>query len=144
MTMKKIQFFLAAIVAVVMSSCVNFKTEATVDVTVTKDGNPVKGIVVYKFKDNGLGAGTTLYKSNASGQATTDAAGVAHFELKSPDDLDPSNIAGLENTDEATFFFCTYDAEGTRNSLATVHVKTGDKMSVELKIEENIEEGDEE
>lgn len=137
--MKKIQFFLAAIVAVVMSSCVNFKTEATVDVKVIMDGIPVPGIVVYKFND-GL---STLYKSNASGQATTNAGGVAHFELKSPDDLDPSNIAGLENTDEATFAFCTYDDEGNRNSQVTVKVKIGDNKSVDLIIEEN-NGGDEE
>jgi hypothetical protein len=90
---------------------------------------------VYKFKDNGLGEGTTLYKSNASGNETTDAAGVAHFDLKSPDDLDPSDVVGVELSDQATFYFCTYDAEGTRNSLATVSVKTGDKKNARLVIE---------
>ena len=106
--MKKIQLFLAAIVAVMMTSCLNFKTEATVDVEVTKAGQPVEGIEVYKFKDNGLGEGTTIYKSNATTFVKTNAAGIAHFDLKSPDDLDPSNVAGLEVNDEATFFFCTY------------------------------------
>jgi len=134
--MKKIQLFLVAIVAVMMTSCVKFRTEATVDVTVIKDGKPVADIVVYKFKDNGLGEGTTLYKSNASGNETTDAAGVAHFDLKSPDDLDPSDVVGVELSDQATFYFCTYDAEGTRNSLATVSVKTGDKKNARLVIEE--------
>lgn len=141
--MKKIQLFLAAIVAVVMSSCVNFKTEATVDVEVTKDGKPVSGAVVYKFKDNGLGEGTTLYKSNASSHETANAGGVAHFDLKSPDDLDPSNVAGLELDDQATFFFCTYDAEDVRNSIVTVNVKTGDKKTVQLKIEDVQKSGDE-
>ena len=134
--MRKIQLFLVAIVAVMMTSCVKFRTEATVDVTVIKDGKPVADIVVYKFKDNGLGEGTTLYKSNASGNETTDAAGVAHFDLKSPDDLDPSDVVGVELSDQATFYFCTYDAEGTRNSLATVSVKTGDKKNARLVIEE--------
>jgi len=133
--MRKIQLFLVAIVAVMMTSCVKFRTEATVDVTVIKDGKPVADIVVYKFKDNGLGEGTTLYKSNASGNETTDAAGVAHFDLKSPDDLDPSDAVGVELSDQATFYFCTYDAEGTRNSLATVSVKTGDKKNARLVIE---------
>lgn len=133
--MKKIQLFLAAIVAVVMSSCVNFKTEATVDVEVTKDGKPVSGAVVYKFKDNGLGEGTTIYKSNAKESETTNSGGVAHFDLKSPDDLDPSDVAGVENSDQATFFFCTYDAEGTRNGIVTVSVKTGDKKTVQLNME---------
>ncbi len=140
--MKKFYFLLAAFVAVTMTSCVKFKTEATVDVKVIKDGQPVPGAVVFKFKDNGLGAGNTLYKSNASGSAIADGGGIAHFELKSPDDLDPSDVAGVELNDEATFFFCTYDAEGTRNSLVTVGVKTGDKKNVELVIEE-INDGDE-
>ena len=136
--MKKIQLLLAVIVAVMMTSCVKFKTEATVDVEVTKDGKAVSGMVVYKFKDNGLGEGSTLYKSNNSGSETTDGSGVAHFELKSPDDLDPSNVAGVENTDQATFFFCTYDSEDYRNSLATVRVKTGDKKTVKLVIEQKL------
>lgn len=141
--MKKIQLFLAAIVAVAMTSCVNFKTEATVDVEVTKAGKPEAGVVVYKFKDNGLGEGSTLYKSNNSGSAKTNAGGVAHFDLKSPDDLDPSNVAGLDLEDKATFYFCTYDAEGTRNGIVTVSVKTGDKKTVQLAIEENKQGGDE-
>ena len=136
--MKKIQLFLVALVAVMMTSCVKFKTEATVDVEVTKAGKPVAGIAVYKFKDNGMGEGSTAYKSNAKGSETTNAGGVAHFDLKSPDDLDPSDIAGTENTDEATFFFCTYDSEDYRNSLATVRVKTGDKKTVKLVIEQKL------
>ena len=142
MYMKKFYFLLAAFVAVAMTSCVKFKTEATVDVKVIKDGQPVPGAVVFKFKDNGLGAGTTLYKSNASGSATADGGGIAHFELKSPDDLDPSDVAGVELNDEATFFFCTYNAEGTRNSLVTVGVKTGDKKTVQLEIEVNDNDDD--
>lgn len=140
--MKKIHLILAALVAVAMTSCVKFKTEATVDVEVTKAGKPAAGVVVYKFKDNGLGEGSTLYKSNATGNETTDGGGVAHFDLKSPDDLDPSDVAGVENEDQATFFFCTYDAEGTRNGIVTVGVKTGDTKTVKLEIKE-ITDGDE-
>ena len=140
--MKKFYFLLAAFVAVTMTSCVRFKTEATVSVKVIKDGQPVPNAVVYKFKDNGLGEGTTIYKSNAKESETTNSGGVAHFDLKSPDDLDPSGVAGLELNDEATFFFCTYNADDVRNSLVTVGVKTGDKKNVELVIEE-INDGDE-
>ena len=142
--MKKFQLFLAAIVAVMMSSCVNFKTEATVDVEVTKAGKPQAGVVVYKFKDNGLGEGITIYKSNAKANATTNAGGVAHFDLKSPDDLDPSDVAGVELKDEATFFFCTYDAEGTRNGIVTVSVKSGDKKTVQLVMDDGKQSGGEE
>ena len=133
--MKKIQLFLAALVVVIMTSCVKFKTEATVDVEVLKSGKPVSGVAVYKFKDNGLGEGTTIYKSNAKESETTNSGGIAHFDLKSPDDLDPSDVAGVENSDQATFFFCTYDAEGTRNGIVMVSVKTGDKKTVQLNME---------
>ncbi len=57
---------------------------------------------------------------------------------KSPDDLDPSDVV----EEQATFYFCTYDAEDVRNSLVTVGVKTGDKKTVQLEIEE-ITDGDE-
>ena len=142
--MKKIQLFLVALVAVMMTSCVKFKTEATVDVEVTKAGKPVAGIAVYKFKDNGMGEGSTAYKSNAKGSETTNAGGVAHFDLKSPDDLDPSDVAGVENTDQATFFFCTYDAEGTRTGIVTVSVKSGDKKTVQLVMDDGKQSGGEE
>ena len=130
--MKKFYFLLAAFVAVAMTSCVKFKTEATVDVKVIKNGQPVPNEIVYKIP----GDRSSLYKENATGQAKTDAAGIAHFDLKSPDDLDPSDVAGVELSDEAPFQFCTYDAEGNRNSLVTISVKTGDKKTVELVIEE--------
>ena len=112
------------------------------DVKVIKAGQPVPDVTVYKFKDNGLGEGTTLYKSNNSGTAKTDGAGVAHFDLKSPDDLDPSNVAGLEIDDKATFFFCTYDSEDRRNSIVTVQAKTGDKLTVQLVIDETQDDED--
>lgn len=139
---KSILVALVAFVAVTMTSCVKFKTEATVDVKVIKDGQPVSGAVVFKFKDNGLGEGITHSKSNANGSAIADGGGIAHFDLKSPDDLDPSDVAGVELNDEATFFFCTYNADDVRNSLVTVGVKTGDKKTVQLEIEE-ITDGDE-
>ena len=134
--MKKIQVILAVVVALVMASCVKFKTEATVDVEVIKDGKSVgAGTVVYKFSDPGLGEGTTIYRSNATGSVVTDAAGLAHFDLKSPDDFDPSQVGGVEIEDTKTFFFCTYDAEGTRNGFIALTVKTGDKKTVTLKME---------
>lgn len=140
--MRKILF--AALAAVVMTACTQFKTEATVDIEVTQKGKPLAGTTVYKFKDNGMGEGTTLYKSNASGAAVTNAGGIAHFDLKSPDDLDPSNIAGVENSDQATFYFCTYDAEGTRSAIVTTTVKTGDKLTLKLEVPEGLVNGGDE
>jgi len=127
---------MAALVAVVMTACVGFKTEATVDVEVVKNGKPVAGEMVYKFP----GDRSTLYKDNATGQVKTNLAGLAHFELKSPDDLDPSSIAGQAHEDQASFHFCTFDSEGTRNGIVTVSVKTGDKKTVTLTIEEGGDE----
>lgn len=143
--MKNLMYVILAlcVVSASFSSCVNFKTEATVNVEVVKAGAPVPGAVVYKFHDNGLGEGTTLYKSNATGHATANAGGVAHFDLKSPDDFTPSDIAGMGFEEENTFFFCTYDAENTRNSIVVVKVKTGDKKTVQLVIEDNPQSGDE-
>lgn len=139
--MKKIGVLMAVVIAVLMTSCVKFKTEATVDVEVVKDGKSVgSGVVVYKFGNNGLGEGSTLYKSNASGSETTDGAGIAHFELKSPDDFAPSDVAGTEVKESNTFYFCTYDKEDTRNSLVTVTVTTGDKKTVKLEIKDIVEE----
>jgi hypothetical protein len=111
-----------------MTSCVRFKTEATVDVKVIKDGQPVPNEIVYKIP----GDRSSLYKENATGQAKTDAAGIAHFDLKSPDDLDPSSVAGKESK---TFFFCTYDAEDVRNGIAIVTIKSGENKTAKIEIE---------
>ena len=59
--MRKIQILLAALVAVVMSSC-TFKTEATVDVEVTKNNQPQAGVVVWKMHYKGIGG--VQYKQN--------------------------------------------------------------------------------
>lgn len=134
--MKKILF--SALAALCLTACVSFKTEATVDVEVTQKGQPLSGVTVYKFRSDGLGEGTTLYKSNASGSAVTNAGGVAHFDLKSPDDIAPSNIAGQEFSEENTFYFCTYDSNGDRNAIVTVTIKTGENKTVKLEVPEGL------
>ena len=132
--MKTIKILFAALLAVCMTSCIKFKVEATVDVTVLKDGQPQKGVEVYRFESN-MGEETTLYKGNAKDNKTTNDKGVAHFELRSPDDMDPSDL-GLVASE--TFYFATYDAEGSRNSFASVTVAAGDKNKpVTLVIQEN-------
>lgn len=134
-TMRKIQILFAALVAVMMSACVQFKTEATVDVEVFQNGKAVgSGIVVYKFIDKGLGQGTSHYKENATGSAKTNAAGIAHFDLKSPDDFSPSSIAGKE---EVVFYFSTFDNDDRCIASVQANVKTGDKKTVRLEIVEN-------
>ena len=130
--MKKIQILLTAFVAVLMSSCVQFKTEATVDVEVTQKGKPVVGMTVYKFPADR----SALYKQNATGSAVTNAGGVAHFDLKSPDDMDPSKIAGQDFEGKATFTFAVFDANDDQRAAVSVDVKTGDKKTVKLDVPE--------
>lgn len=126
--MKKRFFMFAAVMAVValMTSCM--KTEATVDVTVMKGGQPVSDVMVYKFADN-IGESTTIYKSNANGSAKTNGGGVAHFDLKSPDDFAPSSVGAEEKN---TFYFATYDSEDRRNGFVAVTIRTGEKLSVTI------------
>ena len=129
--MKKIQILLLALVAVMVSAC-GFKTEATVDVEVTQKGKPMVGTTVYKFPEDR----SALYKDNATGSAVTNAGGVAHFDLKSPEDMDPSNIAGQKFEGKATFVFAVFDANGDQRAAVSVDVKTGDKKTVKLDVPE--------
>ena len=128
--MRKIQILLAALVTVVMSSC-TFKTEATVDVEVTKNNQPQAGVVVWKMHYKGIGG--VEYKQNYTASATTDAAGVAHFDLKSPDDFAPSSVGAQ---DEETFYFAVFDANEDLLGYVAQTVKTGDKLTVKLSLDE--------
>ena len=128
--MRKIQILLAALVAVVMSSC-TFKTEATVDVEVTKNNQPQAGVVVWKM--HYIGVGGVQYKQNYTASATTNAAGVAHFDLKSPDDFAPSSVGAQ---DEETFYFAVFDANEDLLGYVAQTVKTGDKLTVKLSLDE--------
>lgn len=141
--MKTFKILLAAAVAAMMTSCFS-KTEASVDVEVTQAGKAVgAGVVVYKFNDEGLGEGKTLYKQNASGSTKTNAAGVAHFDLKSPDDFTPSDVAGLDDEERKVFFFATYDANDERNGMVMVTIKAGDTQTVKLIIDDQPRGGEE-
>ncbi len=131
--MKKFQILLAALVAVVMSGCVQYKTEATVDVTVLKDGNPQAGVLVYKAVAHG-DIGGSYYKENyKDAPVKTNEAGVAHFELKSPDDFAPSSVGADE---EITVFFAVFDAQDECLAYKSLKVKTGEKnkpLTLELR-----------
>ena len=135
--MKKNQILLLAFVGIMMTSCM-FKTEATVDVEVTQKGKPLAGVTVYKFNDTGLGESGTLHQENNSGKAVTNAGGIAHFDLKSPDDFAPGSVAGQEVSETNTFFFCTYDANGDRNAMVAVTLKTGDHKTARLDVPEGL------
>lgn len=130
--MRKIQILLAALVAVMMCSCVNYKTEATVDVKVTKNGQPQANIEVYKAVAHGdVGGG--FYRTNYQGSPVrTDASGIAHFDLKSPDDFAPSSVGAQ---DEIIVHFAVFNGDDCRGYKA-VSVKTGDKKEIELPLDE--------
>ena len=134
--MRKIQILLAALVAVVMSSC-TFKTEATVDVEVTKNNQPQAGVVVWKM--HYIGVGGVQYKQNYTASATTNAAGVAHFDLKSPDDFAPSSVGAQ---DEETCYFAVFDANEDLLGYVAQTVKTGDNLTVKLSLDEQQEQQD--
>ena len=122
--MKKIQILLAALVAVVMSGCVQFKTEATVDVTVMKDGKTQAGVEVYKAVAHG-DVTPSYYKQNyKDAPVKTNEAGVAHFELKSPDDFAPSSVGADETI---TVYFAVFDANDDCLAFEPLKVKTGEK-----------------
>ena len=131
--MRKIQILLVALAAVVMSSCVQFKTEATVDVTVLKNGQPQAGVEVYKAVAHG-DIGGSYYKENyKDAPVKTNEAGVAHFELKSPDDFAPSSVGADETI---TVYFAVFDAQDESLALKSLQVKTGEKnkpLTLELK-----------
>ncbi len=126
--MRKIQVLLLALAAVTMSSCL-FKTEATVDVSVKNmlGISAGAGELVYKFKGSDVNINN---RENANGSVATDASGVAHFELKSPEDFVPS---GVGYDDQQTFIFCTYDKNGDLNGQTAVTIKPGEKKSVEIR-----------
>lgn len=132
--MNRIKIIMLAVGTAIMTSCIGFKTEATVDVEVTQKGKPVSGVTVYKFDDT-TGESATLYKSNASGSEQTNAAGVAHFDLKSPDDFAPSSLGAEESN---TFYFATYDANDDRNAMVAVTLHTGEKKTVMLDMPEGL------
>lgn len=64
---------------------------------------------------------------------------MVHFELKSPEDLEPSS-AGIVET--KNFFFATYDQDDKCNGLVAVQVSNGDKKQVTLEMEESQGGGD--
>lgn len=125
--MKKLHFLAMAVIACVMTSCF-FKTEATIDVQVIKPDkqNAGPGLQVYMFDDSGYDTG---YKTNAKRSVATDAAGVAHFEIKSPDDIVPS---GTGYDEQVTFIFCTYDKQDRRNGSTSVTVVPGNKKTATI------------
>ena len=127
MTMKSIKFLCMAMLAMLAIACNPIKTEATVDVTVLDQSNkPVTGVMVARFNNS-----SSEYFTNADEKHETNAGGVAHFELKTLEDLGPKGY-----DDEGAYFtFRAFDKDNEPASEeARIWVEPGDHKSLELKL----------
>lgn len=125
--MKQIKVFCMAMLAMLAIACNPIKTEATVDVTVVdQNEKPVAGVMVGRFNNS-----SSLYLQNADEKHETNAAGVAHFELKTLEDLGP---AGYD--DEGAYFtFRAFDKQDEPASEEQrIWVEPGDKKALVLKL----------
>lgn len=116
-----------AMLALLAVACNPLKTEATVDVTVLgQDNKPVAGVMVARFNDS-----SSEYFTNADEKHETNAGGVAHFELKTLEDLGPKGY-----DDEGAYFtFRAFDKDNEPASEeARIWVEPGDHKSLELKL----------
>ena len=113
--------------AMLAVACNPIKTEATVDVTVLDQiEKPAAGVMVARFNNS-----SSLYFTNADEKHETNSAGVAHFELKTLEDLGPK---GLDNEGE----YFTFRAFDKNNEPASeekkIWVEPGDKKELTLKL----------
>jgi len=117
-----------AMLALLAVACNPIKTEATVDVTVVdQDSKPVAGVMVCRFNNS-----SSEYFTNADEKHETNAAGVAHFELKTLEDLGP----GKYDNEGAYFTFRAFDKDNEPASQEEkIFVQPGDKKSLTLKLE---------
>lgn len=116
-----------AMLAMLAIACNPIKTEATVDVTVLgQDNQPVAGVTVCRFNNS-----ASEYFTNADETHETNASGVAHFELKTLEDLGPAKY----ESEGANFTFRAFDKDKEPASdEARIWVKPGDHKSLELKL----------
>lgn len=134
--MKQIKVFCMAMLAMLAVACNPIKTEATVDVTVLdQNDKPAEGIMVGRFNNS-----SSAYLTNADEKHETNAAGVAHFELKTLEDLGPKGY-----DDEGAYFkFRAFDKDGEAISdEGKIWVEPGDKKSLTLKLNPVDQGGDE-
>ena len=125
--MRQIKFLCLAMLAMLAIACNPIKTEATVDVTVFDQSNkPVAGVMVARFNNS-----SSEYFTNADEKHETNAGGVAHFELKTLEDLGPAQY----DSEGAYFTFRAFDKDNEPASEeARIWVEPGDHKSLELKL----------
>jgi hypothetical protein len=133
--MKQIKLFCMAMLAMLAVACNPIKTVATVDVTVMdQNGKPVEGIMVGRFGDH-----SSAYLDNADEKHLTNAAGLAHFELKFLEDLGP------EGTEEESGFFTfrAFRDNDPASDEKKIEVKMGENRSLTLTLNPVQQDGDE-
>ena len=123
--MKKVLFF--AMLAMLAVACNPIKTEATVDVTVIdQNDKPVAEVMVARFNNS-----SSAYLTNADEKHVTNAEGVAHFELKTLEDLGP----GKYDNEGAYFTFRAFDKDNEPASdEQKIFVEPGDEKKLTLKL----------
>lgn len=126
--MKQIKFLCLAMLAMLAIACNPIKTEATVDVMVLDRNNkPAANVMVARFNNSS----SSLYLSNADEKHVTNESGVAHFELKTLEDLGPAQY----DSEGAYFTFRAFDNnDEPASEEVRLWVEPGDKKSLELKL----------
>lgn len=125
--MKQIKVFFMAMLAMLAVACNPIKTEATVDVTVLDQNNqPAAEVMVGRFNNS-----SSAYLQNADEKHVTNAGGVAHFELKTLEDLGPAKY----DKEGAYFAFRAFDKDNEPASdEERIYVEPGDHKSLTLKL----------
>ena len=123
--MKKGLIFAALALVIMMFSSCQPATKATVNVTVTKAGEPQAGVVVYMFNEDYWEEALTD-PFDATKKVVTEEDGVAVFNL---------NVLELEIIDsQTTLYFAVFDEYEEIRGYTAVTVKKGDNKRIELKL----------
>lgn len=133
--MKQIKVFCMAMLAMLAIACNPIKTEATVDVTVLdQNDKPAANVMVARFN-----SASSMYLVNADEKSVTNKEGVAHFELKTLEDLGPAEY----DQEGAYFAFRAFDQhDEPASDEKKIWVKPGDKATLTLKLNPADEGGD--
>lgn len=108
--------------AVVLTGCAK-KDAATINVKVLKNGQPVVGEFVYKYRSS-LGESFLTGKIHADQEVATDEQGVAEFKL--------SNIDFGAGSSTASFVFETFDSKEVVNGKIAASVNKGQTKEVTI------------
>ncbi len=125
--MKQLKVICMALLALLAIGCNPIRTEATVDVTVVDQNNkPVAEVMVARFNNS-----SSAYIQNADEKHVTNAEGVAHFELKTLEDLGP---AKYDNEGDYFAFRAFGKDDEPASDEAKIFVEPGNNKKLTLKL----------